>query len=269
VITHTLFLPIIFATSIVVTSLEVGKGASIPWQLNEFGPAVDELNASMYYNWHYRPTPGVVNTDHWPMAWCLPTARHLINHPEYLTDTKVLLLFNEPDAGDLQCQATPEEAAQVTLELQQTFPHIQYWISPAIHCDWENISGNCAYDDWMRDYLVACEGCQIDALAGHHYDWWPCSTAKMLRHLERFKAYGFDVIISEYGCITDDRWLQVDRYNEWTEIFRNDPRVVAWMPWTTYSSGFGDFDKCSFIEPTGLDDASYRLTPLGEWYQLN
>jgi hypothetical protein len=193
----------------------------------------------------------------------------LINHPDELpTDTDVLLLFNEPDAGSLQCEATPEEAAQVTLELQRAFPHIKKWVSPAIHCDWENISGNCAYDDYMRDYLAACQGCQIDALAGHHYDWWPCSTAKMLRHLERFKAYGFDVIISEYGCITDDDRLQVERYNEWTQIYRDDPKVVAWMPWTTISQGFGDFDKCSMIQPDLLQSSGYRLTALGEWYQV-
>jgi hypothetical protein len=274
-ITHTLFLPIIFVTSFTVTTaanpLAVGKGMTMAWQYHDqYGQYIDQFNANAYLNWLYKPSPGVTKTQHIPMVWDPNTADYVMARPYYLSNTEVVVLFNECDAADgSQCVATPEQAAQKTRELQAAFPHVKYWVSPSTHCNEDNIEWNCHYD-WLRDYMAACADCQIDAINGHHYDWgspWPgryCSFNRMRQHLDHFKSFGLPVWITEYGCITNSESERLRVYQEWDEYFEQDDQILASYPWTLYVPP--EWDWWAWSNMVNEDGS---LTALGTYYGLH
>jgi hypothetical protein len=186
--------------------------------------------------------------------------------PHYLSDTEVVVLFNECDAADgSQCVATPEQAAQKTLELQQAFPHVKYWVSPSTHCDRDNIWWNCHYD-WLRRYMDACTNCRIDIINAQHYgfEYNGCDRRQMERHFDHFKSFGLPIWVTEYGCVTDDEAMRLRVYREWDEYFREDDQILASYPWTLYvPPEWGEWAWSNMVNEDG------SLTPLGEWYQLN
>lgn len=255
-----IFLPIILLAAL-NNPITVGQGVTLVHQYdNEYGQYVSQFGGGAYINWLMKPSPGVFQTPHIPMVWCLSQAEQAIANPELLSNAEIVLLFNEPGTTG-QCDITPEQAAEVTLQLQATFPNIQYWGSPSTVCNEYNLPDGCD-PDWLDEYLELCQGCKIDFIQAHHYDGFgsSCSYSKMVAHLETFKSYGLPIWVTEFGCITPNEQQRLQAYEDWSTYFEADPQILAWFPWTVHVDWPG-WSQGNFVNDNG------ELTSLGKLYR--
>lgn len=244
-----IYFPIILKNS---PAIALGKCISLPHDNRVKN--LNKLGVNCFYNWHYKH-PGYHIPIHFiPMVRTESMAHQLLNNIDYASNYHIWLLFNECDAPLTagQCKMIPEQAADITRQLQNKFPEVQYWVAPAVH--------NFGRDDWLDEYLRYCTDCQIDGLAIHYYGYLSCDTQDFINYLNSFKRFNKPIWMTEYGCIKETDYLRY--YQEWTNILEANPDVLAWFPWTEYVPD----DWMGAVWAKNFVDINNNLTPLGEWY---
>ncbi|CAE7777846.1 U2surp [Symbiodinium pilosum] len=105
---------------------------------------------------------------------------------------RALLGFNEPDIHS-QAHMNPWHAAAIWPEVEQVARNygVQTLVSPAMCGD---IGKGTS---WMQQFLDACKGCRIDAIAIHSY--W-CSLDGVRNLVQQYKRFGKKIWLTEFAC---------------------------------------------------------------------
>jgi len=105
---------------------------------------------------------------------------------------RALLGFNEPDIHH-QAAMNPWHAAAIWPEVERVARNygVQTLVSPAMCGD----IGKGTW--WMGEFLKACKGCRIDAVAIHSY--W-CSLSGVQNLVENYKKFGKKIWLTEFAC---------------------------------------------------------------------
>ena len=103
-----------------------------------------------------------------------------------------LLGFNEPDIHS-QAHMDPWHAASIWPQVEQVARNygVQKLVSPAMCGD---IGKGTS---WMGQFLDACKGCRIDAIAIHSY--W-CSLGGIQNLVESYRRFGKKIWLTEFAC---------------------------------------------------------------------
>ena len=105
---------------------------------------------------------------------------------------RALLGFNEPDIHT-QAHMNPWHAAAMWPEVERVARNlgVQKLVSPAMCGD---IGKGMA---WMQQFLDACKGCRVDAIAIHSY--W-CSLGGVQNLINSYKRFGKKIWLTEFAC---------------------------------------------------------------------
>ncbi|PFH52876.1 glycoside hydrolase family 128 protein [Amanita thiersii Skay4041] len=147
---------------------------------------------STVYNWSPYKVPGLdeLGFDCASMLWGdkqIDDFQRLVK-PGYC---KYILGFNEPNQPD-QSNMTPQHAADVWRQ----------FIDPKKDQGYTLISPACTNapsgKQWIHDFLGACQGCRVDAIAVHFYG---TSAEELIAYLQDFHAtFNKDIWVTEFAC---------------------------------------------------------------------
>ena len=141
------------------------------------------------YNWELNPRMqwNRAHMDFFPMV-------HNNNFPRNAGggQFRALLGFNEPDIHH-QAAMNPWHAAAIWPEVERVARNygVQTLVSPAMCGD----IGKGTW--WMGEFLKACKGCRVDAVAIHSY--W-CSLSGLQNLVENYKKFGKKIWLTEFAC---------------------------------------------------------------------
>ncbi|GJN89713.1 hypothetical protein Rhopal_002700-T1 [Rhodotorula paludigena] len=79
------------------------------------------------------------------------------------------MLFNEPDLAE-QAHMSPSEAAELWKSEIESFSSFAKLVSPAVTNGVKADNGSPMGVPWLQEFMSACDGCTIDAVALHWYD---------------------------------------------------------------------------------------------------
>jgi hypothetical protein len=142
---------------------------------------------------------------------------------------RVALGFNEPNEPS-QANMNPWHAADVWRQYMEPLRWQGYkLVSPACTNGPSGIS-------WMHDFMGACGGCGIDAVATHYYG---TSAQGLIDHIsEVHNAFGRNIWLTEFACQSFSGGAQCSR----DQIFSFMSQVTGFMdsqPWVEQYMAFG------------------------------
>jgi len=175
---------------------------------------------SAVYNWSpWKPKEVEgTNVEFVPMIWGekqLDAAKRLLV-PGY---ARTVLGFNEPDQGG-QSNMNAWHAAEVWRAHVQPLASQGYrLISPAP-------TNAPAGTQWLKDFMNACSGCTVDAMAAH---WYGTDTQNFIDHVTMYyNTWGRAVWVTEFACQNFGGGAQCDEGQIWAFV----QAVTAWMDGT-------------------------------------
>lgn len=223
---------------------------------------------SWWYNWAFVPDQALedggylpLDVEYVPMIWGAGSDRSAAS-TDIPDDARVLLGFNEPNFGS-QANLSAQDAADLWPELEQIADARGLdLVSPAVNF----CGGDCQETDpfqYLDDFLAACQGCRVDALAIHiyvgcnaggenHAEW-------LINHVETYKSrFSQPLWLTEFAC--DDATSEQEQIaflQDAVEFLESDARIAryAWFS--------GRFDGIPYVDLLGADG---QLTALGERY---
>lgn len=174
---------------------------------------------------------------------------------------RALLGFNEPDIHS-QAHMNPWHAAAIWPEVEQVARNygVQKLVSPAMCGD---IGKGTS---WMQQFLDACKGCRIDAIAIHSY--W-CSLDGVQNLIEQYRRFGKKIWLTEFACAAPG----VDVSMQGQIKFMKD--VVPWLEqedmvekyaWFSYFTNEWAHGITNPNPDAGLVDWNGALSELGRVY---
>lgn len=174
------------------------RGAAVPYPYRHAAVLCNHLSAlhaQWWYDWDTVGGELCAGREFVPMIWGRITAT-----PTLTGDSAWLLGFNEPNLPG-QSNLSPAEAAALWPLLEATGRKL---VSPAVYA-----GSNYAGDTWLEDFLAACAGCRVDAIALHWYGWADCGPAAVAAFesylSQRAAQYpGVPLWLTEYGCQADE-----------------------------------------------------------------
>ena len=217
---------------------------------------------SWWYNWGHLPDEGVRNgafrdlrVEYVPMTWNGAfDVDTLVN--EIPLGTTHLLGFNEPNFG-AQANLTAQQAADrwPAVEAIADARDLRL-VSPAVnYC-----GGDCRDTDpfhYLHEFLDACDGCRIDAIAIHIYVG--CNAQWLIDHVEHYKAeFDQPLWLTEFACDSAASFEeQRDFMQDAVAYLEGEPRIerYAWFA--------GRADNVPFVDLLAADG---ELTILGQTY---
>jgi len=179
--------------------------------------------------------------------------------------SSALLGFNEPNFAN-QANLSPQQAASLWPRVQQlaAAAGIHTLVSPAV-------GFSTSYDpvQWLRDFMAACRGCKVDAVAFHSYT---CYGKWLKEHLDKFRVFGKPIWITEMACSdpqSPERLSmdgQMAYMREAVPLLERDPDVQMYA-WFSY---FKDQWRFPIVAGSngdaGLVHADGSLSRLGQLY---
>jgi len=223
---------------------------------------------SWWYNWAFVPDEALADgsyleqdVEYVPMIWGSSSDRAaaLEDIPD---DAATLLGFNEPNFGS-QADLSASDAAALWPELEIIADALDLdLISPAVNF----CGGDCQETDpfaYLDEFLAACTGCRVDALAIHIYvgcagegdnqaQW-------LVNHVETYKSrFTHPLWLTEFACddaSSEDE--QIAFMEDAVEFLEGEPRIAryAWFA--------GRADNVAHVDLLGADG---ELTALGQRY---
>ncbi len=223
---------------------------------------------SWWYNWDFRPDEELragayqdLDVEYVPMIWGegsdLEAAARGIP-----ADATTLLGFNEPNFGS-QADLSATAAAALWPELEELADDFDLrLVSPAVNF----CGGDCQDTDpfnYLHEFLDACEGCRVDALAIHIYvGCSPSGDNKaewLINHIETYKTeFEQPLWLTEFACDSASSEAEQQAFLEdAVEYLENEPRIerYAWFA--------GRADNVAHVDLLGADG---QLTALGTAY---
>ncbi len=223
---------------------------------------------SWWYNWDFLPDAALrdgtyrdYDVEYVPMIWGVGSDR--VAAASAIPDNaRALLGFNEPNFGS-QANLSATDAAALWPELEAIAEARGLMlVSPAVnYC-----GGDCQDTDpfrYLTDFLAACVGCRVDALAIHVYVGCSPSgdnqAAWLIDHVERYKSeFTLPLWLTEFAC--DDATSEDDQIAFMTDAvdyLENEPRIAryAWFA--------GRANNVPHVDLLGVDG---QLTALGRSY---
>jgi len=235
--------------------------------------SVDDLTAlspgvSWWYNWDFRPDEALrggayreVDVEYVPMIWGEDSDRD-VAADAIAADATTLLGFNEPNFGS-QANISAADAAALWPELEALADELDLrLISPAVNF----CGGDCQDTDpfnYLHEFLEACEGCRVDALAIHIYvGCSPSGDNKaewLINHIETYKnEFDEPLWLTEFACDSAASPAEQQAFMEDALAYlENEPRIerYAWFA--------GRADNVPHVDLLGADG---QLTTLGAAY---
>ena len=165
-----------------------------------------------WYNWSLTRSGGDTGIEFVPMVWGSSTVNSTIP-----AGSKFLLGFNEPNFHE-QSNLTPAAAAAAWPALQAnalrtSIPTIvgpgMNFCGPAANCN-----GTDPYV-YLRDFLDACTGCQVDHIAVH---WYNCDLPSLKAYIESnaslagWQQFGKPIWLTEFSCNGDATVAQQEAF---------------------------------------------------------
>ncbi|KIM45991.1 glycoside hydrolase family 128 protein [Hebeloma cylindrosporum] len=134
---------------------------------------------------------------------------------------RTALGFNEPDHSG-QASLDPGYAAQVWRDNMEPLKNIGYrLISPAV-------TSAPAGKTWLKNFINACSGCHVDAIAVH---WYGTDPQAFISYVQDFhNTFGKNIWVTEFACQNFSGGSQCDQNQ--VNNFMNT--VTAWMDSTGY-----------------------------------
>ena len=222
-------------------------GAATPWQRTMNCQASVALNTSWAYNW------GPTNKDNCETVEFVPMVWGKITSVPVLTDNSQWLLpFNEPNYSG-QAVMTPAQAVAMWSFLEATGRKLT---TPAVSACENPNNPLCLNNHWLEQFMTACVGCRIDALALHYYS---CSVNDLRNYLAyRHAQYpSLPIWLTEFGCPT---------YAGDPVAFMRD--AIPMLDSLSYVKRYAAFavDTTGFSDFLSLTDGNGNLTTLGQVY---
>jgi len=223
---------------------------------------------SFWYNWDFRPDEALrsgayreEDVEYIPMIWGKASDRNAAQTaiPE---GARYLLGFNEPNFGS-QANISAEEAAELWPAIEAVADARELkLVSPAVNF----CGGSCQDTDpfrYLDEFLAACPGCRIDAIAMHIYvGCSPSGDNKaewLINHVETYKQrFDKPLWLTEFACDSAKNFDEQQAFLEDAVTYLEaEPRIerYAWFA--------GRADNMAFVDLLGEDGT---LTSLGEAY---
>eukprot|EP00435_Cladocopium_sp_Y103_P037993 s1603_g10.t1 len=210
------------------------------------------------YNWELNPRMswGNAQMDFFPMV-------HNNNFPRNAGggQFRALLGFNEPDIHH-QAAMNPWHAAAIWPEVERVARNygVQTLVSPAMCGD----IGKGTW--WMGEFLKACKGCRIDAVAIHSY--W-CSLSGLQNLVENYKKFGKKIWLTEFAC-ADQRYDvsmqgQIKFMKEVVPWLEQEPAIEKYA-WFSYFTNEWSYGITNPNPDAGLVNWNGALSELGRVY---
>lgn len=204
------------------------------------GGDVAALGASWWMSWQTHPPCGAAG-EHVPMIW----GRQHVGLVHSLPGGSGWLMgFNEPNRGD-QANMSPQEAAHHWPQLESTGRRL---VSPAM------AMSNTAIQ-WMREFLNACTGCRVDAIAIHLYE---ANHGGVQYWVNQYKQFGKPIWITEIAFPGGVQHA-AEEAHAIVNIFERDPQVHRYA-WFKNRGDRGALAGSSLIDYNG------RHTQVGQAY---
>lgn len=223
---------------------------------------------SWWYNWAFVPDQALadgsyldLDVEYVPMIWGANSDRTAAMQ-DIPDDARTLLGFNEPNFGS-QADISATDAAALWPDLEEIADARGLaLVSPAVNF----CGGDCQDTDpfgYLDDFLAACGGCRVDALAIHiyvgcnpdgenHAEW-------LINHVETYKSrFSHQLWLTEFACDdADSEAEQLGFLEDAVEYLENEPRIAryAWFA--------GRADNVAHVDLLGADG---ELTALGQRY---
>eukprot|EP00931_Biecheleriopsis_adriatica_P001304 TRINITY_DN10161_c0_g1_i1.p1 TRINITY_DN10161_c0_g1~~TRINITY_DN10161_c0_g1_i1.p1 ORF type:complete len:1243 (-),score=235.43 TRINITY_DN10161_c0_g1_i1:53-3733(-) len=226
------------------------------------------------YIWHFNPSTvwgGGPSLSQWdafgihfvPMIWGEKQMRPA--QTEGLpAGRKALMGFNEPNFPD-QANLSPTQAASMWPQVEKLAKDagIEYLVSPAVNF--------AAIDpiDWLQEFLDACNGCKVDAIAFHSYT---CYGRWLKDHMQKYKKFRKPLWLTEFACSERgslerrDAAGQAAFMKEAIPMLEQDPDIemYAWFSYFEDEWGWSLTDGKN--GDAGLVTAKGDLSELGQLY---
>jgi len=208
-------------------------------------------DAAWSYNWGSAKPSGIDGSIEFvPMLWC-NDASHTGSWNSDASaaiagGATAILAFNEPDLSG-QCDISVADAVTAWNTYIQPFAGQVTLVSPAV-----TNGASPLGQTWLDEFISACTGCTIDAIALHIYDS-ASNTAYYQNYLsDAASKYGKPIWVTEFGI--------------------NDGDPVAFLntmlPWLDGESGIGRYAYFMDGDSSfGLTDSSGNPTAAGSTYQ--
>ncbi|BGP39137.1 hypothetical protein JCM10449v2_003075 [Rhodotorula kratochvilovae] len=166
-----------------------------------------------------------------------------------------VLGFNEPDLPE-QANLSPSAAAQLWLDQVEPLAGSAKLVSPGVTNGVKLDNGSALGVPWLQEFLAACSGCTIDAVALHWYDS-AGNTAYFTKYLEEsHSTLNKPIWLTEFmGTGTPDEQKTFLEF------------AVPWLEqqdWIERYAAFGDFLDNPVAEFIASDDGT--LNDLGKAY---
>jgi hypothetical protein len=157
-----------------------------------FHPAI-----GWWYNWALQGTGPNVGIEFVPMVWGSGSVGMAIP-----SGSKYLLGFNEP-SFHAQSNLTPQQAAGLWPMIKTQAAGAQL-VSPAMsYCGpAANCNGTDPYQ-YLKDFLAACPGCEVDHVAVH---WYNCDLPSLKDYIETgnnlpgWEQFNKPIWLTEFSC---------------------------------------------------------------------
>lgn len=223
---------------------------------------------SWWYNWAFVPDATLSGSsyrdqdvEYVPMIWGANSdvSAAATGIPD---DAETLLGFNEPNFGS-QANMSAVQAAALWPDLEEIADARGLsLVSPAVNF----CGGDCQETDpfaYLDDFLAACAGCRVDALAIHiyvschpegdnHAQW-------LINHVQTYESrFSHPLWLTEFACDdAEDEGQQIAFMEDAVEFLESDPRIAryAWFA--------GRADNVPHVDLLGADG---ELTALGQRY---
>jgi len=226
-----------------------------------FVPAATVPGVSWWYNWSNRGTGAALGIEFVPMIWGSASLGGPIP-----SSSRYLLGFNEPNFKG-QSNLTPQQAAADWPQVEALAKPLAIpLVSPAVNfCGSSTNTSGCSDPSvtdpytWLKDFLAACTGCQVDSIAVH---WYNCDLPSLQGYidgsssLEGFVQFGKPIWLTEFACSGSSTVAQQQAYMQAAVPYLEGNPHVARYSWFSSSN----------IATAQLMDATGQPTALGTVY---
>ena len=225
-------------------------------------PTASSPGVWWWYNWSNKSAAPPAGIEFAPMIWGSASVAGPIP-----AGAKYLLGFNEPNFKS-QANLTPQQAAadwpQVEALAKATSIPI---VSPAVNfCGSASNSSGCSDPSvtdpytYLKDFLAACTGCEVDAVAVH---WYNCDLPSLQGYIEGntsglqgFVQFGKPIWLTEFSCDSTHSVADQKAYMQ---------AAVPWLESNAHIFRYSWF-SASPIPNALLQNSDGTLTDLGTTY---
>ncbi|GAA5823584.1 hypothetical protein JCM11251_000687 [Rhodosporidiobolus azoricus] len=217
----------------------------------------NDLEVDWGYSWNAVTGEGTPNFVFLPMLW----GEKLLDGWEEDAKKAIeagathVLGFNEPDLAE-QANMDPTKAAELWKAHIEPLKNLAKLVSPAVSNGVKTEDGKPMGVPWLMEFLAACSGCTIDAVALH---WYDCAenTAYFAKYLEEsHTTLGKDIWLTEFMGTGE-----VDKQTDFVNFAVDYLEKQDWIKKYAAFGAFSDNPIANFLNADGA------LNDLGRAYK--